>query len=189
MEAFPKRAERRPVGLSGDALLPDGSKVEISLVDLSYEGCKIRTSKMLAPGDRLKLSVLQRGLIDAEVRWSEDGLAGLAFTTYDAPTRAHWPRRSQRVSVSADVTLRKPGHPNYRVRVLDASPEGCKLEFVERPREGDRIWVKFEGLETLEAEVCWIEDFVMGVNFAKVLHPAVFDLLVTKMSPDGTAKQ
>ena len=89
----------------------------------------------------------------------------------------------------AEVTLRKPGQPNYRVRVLDASPEGCKLEFIQRPREGDRIWVKFEGLETLEAEVCWVEDFVMGVNFARSLHPAVFDLLVTKISQDGAATE
>ena len=185
MDAFPNRPERRPVGLRGEALFPDGNTVEVSLVDLSYEGCKISTSGALEPGDRLKLSVLQRGLIEAEVRWFEDGFAGLAFLTYDPPERPQWPRRSERVVVSADVTLRKPGQPNYSVRVLDASPEGCKLEFVERPRQGDRIWVKFKGLETLEAEVCWIEDFVMGVNFIKALHPAVFDLLATRISQDG----
>jgi len=189
MDAFPNRPERRPVGLSGDALLADGTKVEVSLVDLSYEGCKIRTSSALDPGDRLNLLVFDRGLIEAEVRWVEGDMAGLAFTAYEAPTRPHWPRRSERVAVSADVTLRKPGQPNYRVRVLDASPEGCKLEFIERPREGDRIWVKFDGLETLEAEVCWVEDFVMGANFAKSLHPAVFDLLVTKISQDDAAPE
>ena len=189
MDAFPNRPERRPVGLSGDAVLPDGTQVDVSLVDLSYEGCKIRTSRALNPGDRLNLSVFERGLIEAEVRWVEDGLAGLAFTAYEAPTRPHWPRRSERVAVVAEVTLRKPGQPNYRVRVLDASPEGCKLEFIQRPREGDRIWVKFEGLETLEAQVCWVEDFVMGVNFARSLHPAVFDLLVTKISQDGAATE
>jgi hypothetical protein len=173
------------VELSGYALLPDGSTFEVALADLSYEGCKIRTATPLAPGDRLKLSVFHRGLIQAEVRWFEDGLAGLVFSTYEVPTRQHWPRRSERVAVSADVALRKPGQPNYRVRVFDASPQGCKLEFIERPQEGDRLWVKFDGIEALEAEVCWVEDFVMGVNFAKSLHPAVFDLLVTRMNQDG----
>lgn len=186
MEAFPPRPDRRSVELSGYALLADGSTFEVTLANLSYEGCKVQTGTALAPGDRLKLSVLDRGLIQAEVRWFEDGFAGLVFSTYDEPTRQHWPRRSERIAVSADVALRKPGQPNYRVRVFDASPQGCKLEYIERPQEGDRLWVKFEGLETLEAEVCWIEDFVMGINFAKSLHPAVFDLLVSRMRQSGT---
>jgi hypothetical protein len=181
MDGHPSRPERREVELIGFALLPNGTTIAATLVDLSYEGCKIRTEGPLGPGDRLKLSVLDRGLIDAEVRWFEDGLAGLTFTTYAEPTRQIWPRRSERVPVTATVTLRKPGQPNFQVHIFDASPEGCKIEFVDRPGEGERIWVKFDGLETLEAEVCWVENFVMGVNFARPLHPAVVDLLVQRL--------
>ena len=189
MDDFSSRPERRPVMLSGYAILSDGTTIGATLVDLSYEGCRIRPDKPLTPGDSLRLSVLNRGLIEAEVRWFEDGFAGLAFGTYEAPAAApHWPRRSERVAVTADVTLRKPGQPNFQVRVFDASPEGCKIEYVDRPREGDRIWVKFDGLETLEAEVCWVEDFVMGVKFAKTMHPAVFDLMAERYrqeNPEG----
>jgi hypothetical protein len=172
--------------LIGFARLSDGATIAATLVDLSYEGCKIRTEGPLAPGERLKLSVFHRGLIEAEVRWFKDGFAGLTFSTYEAPEPQVWPRRSERVAVTADVTLRKPGQPNFQVRVVDASPEGCKLEYVDRPREGDRVWVKFDGLETLEAEVCWVQDFMMGVNFAKPLHPAVFDLLVDRLTPGAS---
>ena len=188
MDGDSSRPERRPVELSGHALLLDGTSITVTLVDLSYEGCRIRPETPLSPGDRLKLSVFNRGLIEAEVRWFEDGFAGLAFGTYEVPTRQQWPRRSKRVPVTANVTLRKPGQPNFPVRVFDASPEGCKIEFVDRPREGDRIWVKFAGLETLEAEVCWVEEFVMGVKFARPMHPAVFDLLAERYrqeNPEG----
>jgi hypothetical protein len=181
MDGFSSRPERRLVELSGYAVLADGATIAIALVDLSYEGCKVRTDAELKPGDRMKLSVFHRGLIEAEVRWFADGIAGLTFSTYEVPGPQHWPRRSQRVPTTAEVTVRKPGHANFRVRVLDASPEGCRLEFVERPAEGERMFVKFEGLETLEAEVCWVRDFIMGVNFAKPMHPAVFDLVVERL--------
>jgi hypothetical protein len=126
----------------------------------------------------------RRRLIDADVRWFKEGVAGLTFSTYEVPTRPHWPRRSKRVPVTADVTLRKPGQPNFRVRVLDASMEGCRIEFVDRPEEGDRMWIKFDGLETLEAEVCWVKQYEMGVNFAKPMHPAVFDMVVDQLTQD-----
>jgi len=38
--------------------------------------------------------------------------------------------------------------------------------------------VKFDGLQPLEAGVCWIEGFAAGVNFRQPIHPAVFDRLV-----------
>ena len=180
-----QRADRRFVELSCYALLPDDTTFDATLVDLSYEGCKIRTAKALEPGAKLKLAVFRRGLIDAEVRWFEDGVAGLVFSAVEAPAKTHWPRRNKRVPMSADVTMRKPGQPNFRVRVLDASPSGCKVEFVDRPSENDRVWIKFEGLETLEAAVCWIEGFEMGLNFAQPIHPAVFDMLMERLGQAG----
>lgn len=179
---FSPRPERRPVELSGYAVLSDGTTIDASLLDLSYEGCKIRPGQAVSPGDRLKLGVLRLGLIEAEVRWFEDGVAGLAFTAIEAPVQKQWPRQSERTSVTANVTLRKQGQPNYQVRVFDASPEGCKVEFVDRPREGGRVWIKFEGLETLEAEVCWVDKSAAGLRFVKCMHPAVFALLLERLA-------
>ena len=91
------------------------------------------------------------------------------------------PRKSDRIGLSAEVMLRRHAQPNYRVRVHDASPHGCKLEFVERPRLDELVWVKFEGLEALEAFVCWVEGFVVGVEFQKPIHPAVFESLIRRL--------
>ena len=184
MDRYPSRSERRAVELSGYALLGDGSRIDVALVDLSYEGCRIRCTRSLEPGEIIKLAVFHMGLIDAEVRWSEGGEAGLVFEPTDTAETKHWPRRSQRVPVTATVTMRKQGKPNFEVSVIDMSPEGCKVEFVDRPAVGDLMFIRFDGLETLEAEVCWVEKPAMGLNFAKTIHPAVFDMLMQRLGVD-----
>lgn len=90
-------------------------------------------------------------------------------------------RKSRRVSIAALVRLRRRGHHNFTVKAFDLSPEGCKLEFLERPQLDETVWVKFEGLEGIEATVCWVEDNVAGVEFVRPLHSAVFDMLVGRL--------
>ena len=176
-----ERLERRPVRLRGFVITGDRMHHEIYLLDLSYEGCGIETAAALEPGQAVKLSILQRGAIDAVVRWCRGNTAGLAFAPDAAEAKKHWPRRSKRVALCADVTLRRLGHASFRVTVADASPEGCKVELVERPSNGERVLVKFDRLEPLEAEVCWVEGYTAGLKFVRPVHPAVFDLLVERL--------
>jgi len=85
------------------------------------------------------------------------------------------------VPVSAMVKLRRRGHHNFTVKVFDFSREGCKLEFMEKPQLDETVWVKFEGLELLQATVCWVDGLCVGVEFAKSIHPAVFDMLLPRL--------
>ena len=175
-----QRRERRPVSMRGFVVREDGSNVEILLLDLSYEGCGIETPVEFAAGEALKLSVMQRGAIDAHVRWYRDGRAGLIFDAEDKP-REHAPRGTDRTKLSAQVSLRRLGKLNYQVTVYDISPTGCKVELVDQPRLEEHVLVKFNGLEALEAEVCWIEGPTAGLRFERPIHPAVFDLLLTRL--------
>ena len=90
-------------------------------------------------------------------------------------------RKAERVAVNAEVALRRSGALNYRVRVFDASPNGCKLEFVERPMLEERVWVKFEGLDAIEGMVCWISGFTVGIQYVRPMYQAVFDAMVARM--------
>lgn len=90
-------------------------------------------------------------------------------------------RRAERVAVNAEVALRRSGQLNYRVRVFDASPRGCRLEFVERPQLHERVWVKFDRLDPIEGLVCWVDGFYAGVEFASPIHPAVFEALAVRL--------
>jgi len=93
------------------------------------------------------------------------------------------PRRSIRVPLTADVSLRRSGQLHYQVKVLDLSPHGCRIEFIERPALEEQMWVRFDGLQALEAEVCWVDGFVGGLNFFRPIHPAVFDQLLSRLGP------
>jgi hypothetical protein len=67
------------------------------------------------------------------------------------------------------------------VSVHDISPEGCKLEFVERPRLDETVWVKFEGLDAVESNVCWVRGSDVGIEFVRPIYPSVFDGLVRRL--------
>ncbi|HEX7930873.1 MAG TPA: PilZ domain-containing protein [Sphingomicrobium sp.] len=90
-------------------------------------------------------------------------------------------RRSARVSLQAEVQLRRSGAHHYLVNVHDISPEGCKLEFVERPRLDETVWVKFEGLDAVESNVCWVRGSDVGIEFVRPIYPSVFDGLVRRL--------
>ena len=86
-------------------------------------------------------------------------------------------RGARRLGFAAEVGIRRTGARSFRVRIFDASPEGCKIEFVERPAIGERVWVKFDNLEALEGTVRWVDDHTGGVRFERPLHEAVFERL------------
>lgn len=177
-----ERRERRPVSMRAFGVRADGATIEVLILDLSYEGCGIETPVELESGESLKLSVLRLGVIEARVRWCQDGKAGLVFDAVETPPEnEHWPRRFDRASLTAEVSLRRLGKLNYRVRVFDISPEGCKVELVDKPRLEEHVLVKFEGLEALESEVCWLEGMTAGLRFEKPIHPAVFALLLERL--------
>ena len=179
------RRERRPMSMPGFVALEDGRTAEFLLLDLSYEGCGIEIPVEVKSGEKIKLSVMQRGAIEAEVRWYSKGKAGLVFHAEAADAKEHRPRNFERLALTAEVSLRRLGSGNYRVGIADLSSHGCKVELVERPSVGEHVLIKFGGLEVLEAEVCWVEGHSAGLRFEKPIHPAVFDLLYARLAGGG----
>lgn len=46
---------------------------------------------------------------------------------------------------------------------------------------GDTIWISLPGLELLQAQVCWVKEWTVGVEFVRPLYPSVFDLVRERM--------
>ena len=90
-------------------------------------------------------------------------------------------RKSARTSLAAEVLLRRSGHHHYMVNVYDISSSGCRIEFVERPRLDETVWVKFEGLDAIESTVCWLKGSDAGVEFARPIYQPVFEALVGRV--------
>ncbi|MCY7338575.1 MAG: PilZ domain-containing protein [Sphingomonas bacterium] len=179
----PKRPRklRRNVELPAVAILGDGSVASVTVLNLSYDGCRIKSALALLPGVQFTLSVLGLGKMPANVRWYTDGVAGLSFRPEPIEPAAETPRQHKRVSLKAQILVRRSGRKNYFVQTSNVSPSGCRVEFVDRPSVGERHWVKFDGLDVLEAEVRWVERFSAGVKFIRPIYPAVFELLLARL--------
>ena len=176
-----RRRTRRSVSMNGHLVRAGRVTHVIRVVDLNYGGCGIRTPVELTPGESVKLAVLGRGSIAAEVRWYADGKAGLVFEPIPEKAKQQIERHAGRVDVPGEVAVRAPGRKNYRVRILDLSTDGCRVHLIERPSIGELMMIKFEGLEVMDADVCWVEGHTAGLKFDRPIHPAVLDLLVQRL--------
>jgi PilZ domain len=180
-DAEGRRRERRSVALSAIVTLQDGIQHPVDITNINYGGCGIVIPVELKPDEIVKLSIPGRGSILAEVKWCSDGRAGLQFEPADKAAYESVERRTGRAEVVAEATLRMLGRNAHRVRVRDLSTDGCKVELVEQPREGDTVSIKFDGLEALEAAVSWVFGHTAGLAFKNPIHPAVFDLLLQRL--------
>ena len=185
--AVAPRANRRVVEIIGYIIRPNKTIVDVKVVNLSYDGCLITTLVPLVPGEKVKLSALSRGAVSATVRWYKGRKAGLLFQS-ESVSRQRWPRKAERLQVRAETSLRRRGRLSYRVQTFDVSRFGCSCEFIEWPVMYERVWVKFDGLESIESVVVWVEVTRIGVMFLNPLHPAVFDLLLAKLKPESAGE-
>jgi hypothetical protein len=96
-----------------------------------------------------------------------------------SPSPRH--RKSARIALQAEVQLRRSGQHHYIVNAFDISREGCKLEFVERPRLDETVWVKFDGYDAIESNVCWVHGHSVGIEFTRPIYPSVFEMMVDRL--------
>lgn len=178
------REQRRSLALAAHLTRSNGQVLDIELLDLSSGGCKVRATDFLWVGDRLSLSVPGKGVIGCKVKWSKGGFAGLEFDAEAAPTpvKTEKPRANARHSTKSQVRLRRVGSPNYNVTIQDLSLDGCKVEMIDRAQVGQTVQINFPGLATVEARVQWTDGFIAGLAFNQAFHPAVFEILVDRLS-------
>ena len=174
------RAQRRPVEFNAHLVLAGGMVLDVRVLDLSYDGCRIDVPQLLFEGDEVKLSVQGRGVIEASVRWCKEGRAGLKFAE-EEDAREQVARQGKRRAAGMEAQLRRIGRTSYWVELRDLSPDGCMIDLVERPAMDEVMQVRLPGLETLQARVRWIDNYVAGLKFERPIHPAVFELLLQRL--------
>lgn len=180
-DGLPQRAPRRNVDARAFLILPGYRVIEVRLLDMSLDGCQVETPQFLYKNDAVRLSIPDRMVIEAHVRWCREGKAGLKFQPAEPEPEPKPDRNIQRRNATTQVELRRIGQLKFTVNVHDVSLTGCRVELVERPRVGEVMQIKFPGLEVLDATVCWVDGFVAGLQFNRPFHPAVFDLLMARI--------
>lgn len=78
LKTFVARDERRPVSMRGFAISPSRDS-DVTLADLSYGGCQLRSTDKFKPGETFELRVIKRGVLQAEICWASEGCAGARF--------------------------------------------------------------------------------------------------------------
>jgi len=96
-------------------------------------------------------------------------------------------RRGTRLSLKANVMVRRVGGFNFEVTLKDVSPCGCRVEMLEPSEVGDPVITRFPQLEPLGSRVCWANGTTTGVQFLTTMHPAVFDSLVMRLAGEQAA--
>lgn len=91
-------------------------------------------------------------------------------------------RQVNRRTVSSEVLVRRVGGFSFEVALKDISPNGCRVEMLEPCEAGDSAITRFSQLEPLGCRICWTQGTTTGMQFATTMHPAVFDMLMGRLS-------
>jgi hypothetical protein len=55
------------------------------------------------------------------------------------------------------------------------------VELPVRVLDDDKIWISLPGIEALQGRICWVKDWVAGVEFEHPIHEAVFEMIQERM--------
>ena len=91
-------------------------------------------------------------------------------------------RRHGRVGVESAMMVRRIGVSTFHVALKDISAGGCRVVMLEPGEIGDPVIARLPQLEPLGSRLCWTEGTTTGVQFLRTMHPAVFDMLLTRLS-------
>jgi hypothetical protein len=57
----------------------DGNRIEVVVIDISQNGCRLETRAMLRIGEKVQIEVPKYGTFPAQVRWALGNEAGAIF--------------------------------------------------------------------------------------------------------------
>jgi hypothetical protein len=87
-------------------------------------------------------------------------------------------RKVERIALRLTATMRDGTRSRVKVRVIDMSTRGCRIECSSTLTEDSWIWLSIAGLETQFCRVVWHCQEFVGLEFEKPLSDAVFERLL-----------
>ena len=89
-------------------------------------------------------------------------------------------RCGARTRLVIQAQLRASGARAFQTDVQDLSISGFSAKSINRMHEGQLCWLTLPGLESLQAQVVWWEDCIVGCAFTELLNPIVHDSLISR---------
>ena len=94
-------------------------------------------------------------------------------------------RCAPRTRIAIPASLRPSGGRGFQTQVLDLSLGGFSAACVNRMHQGQLCWLTLPGLESLQGEVVWWDNCIVGVAFHELLSPIVHDNILARFHGDG----
>jgi hypothetical protein len=87
-------------------------------------------------------------------------------------------RRSNRAALSLAATMREGTRGKVKVRLIDISTHGCRIECNSTVGANARVWLNIAGLEAQNCRVVWHCQEFIGLEFESPLADAVLEKLL-----------
>ncbi|MBV7260057.1 PilZ domain-containing protein [Erythrobacter sp. WH158] len=94
-------------------------------------------------------------------------------------------RCSPRTKLTIPATVRASGGRAFQSVVQDLSISGFSAASINRMHEGQVCWLTLPGLESLQSEVVWWDNCIVGCAFTELLSPIVHDNILQRYSNTG----
>ena len=100
-------------------------------------------------------------------------------------------RRVERTALRLTATMRDGTRSRVKVRVIDMSTHGCRIECSSSVEDDSWIWLSIAGLENQFCRVVWHAHEFIGLEFERPLSEAVFEKLLADQGqmPDTAIKE
>jgi hypothetical protein len=93
-------------------------------------------------------------------------------------------RSAPRTRIAIPAALRPSGAKGFQTVVHDLSLSGFSAAAINRMHDGTICWLQLPGLESLQAEVIWWNNSLVGCAFHQLLSPIIHDNILTKFRGD-----
>ena len=87
-------------------------------------------------------------------------------------------RRANRAALRLDATMREGSRSKVKVRLIDISTHGCRIEGSSSAEAESWLWLNIAGLESQYCRVVWHCQEFVGLEFEKPIAESVLDRLL-----------
>ena len=97
-------------------------------------------------------------------------------------------RCAPRTRLTIPAQLRASGGRAFQTVVHDLSISGFSAAAISRMHQGQLCWITLPGLESLQAEVVWWDNSIVGCAFQSLLIPIVHDNVIQRYAPNTVSR-
>ena len=94
-------------------------------------------------------------------------------------------RCSPRTKLTIPAQLRASGGRAFQTVVHDLSISGFSAAAINRMHDGQMCWLTLPGLESLQSQVVWWDNCMVGCAFNELLSPIVHDNILARYRGDA----